>query len=422
MVSMKMYGLRKLHLHVMECGHSGRFLLTWSQKSFQEVIKFDRQLENTVQPLVGFGFYSSEIKDVDHEALRLALLKEVRRPAAHVPNCSVRQPAGCSEEEDFNIAHELQYPARDTPVQAESFQGRCHVCLTAQTKRLPRNQGPVSAHQEHQERNCAKQEQEPAARQIWYRFEGRSRPAEVRPGKRREAEENARKDLGITSENRIYLVVGGKIVSWEEVTKMEEDGTVEVTCAMRGEEERKGKRETHGTLQKKAQQEECLPRMKGVREKHIEKDSCRPLKQKMSGWKRLKKQLQEWSRKSSENGTMRRFVEQTAQMGPGQRDEAIRQYSEALQEFPEETREMAVSSIRWMVDEKAEEHEKARLGELIRRKDEEGYFRKCSGPDDEFDFGKHNGKSFKEVYLWDPGYCQWTLQQTNPQARKLVNF
>ena len=135
-----------------------------------------------------------------------------------------------------------------------------------------------------------------------------------------------------------------------------------------------------------------------------------------------RKQLQEWSRKSSEDGTMRRFVEQTAQMGPGQRDEAIRQYSEALQDFPEETREMAVASIRWMVDEKAEEQEKARLGELIWRKDEEGYFRKGNGPDEEFDFGKHHGKSFKEVYLRDPGYCQWTLQQANPQARKLVSF
>ena len=33
----------------------------------------------------------------------------------------------------------------------------------------------------------------------------------------------------------------------------------------------------------------------------------------------IKKQLQDWSKKSLENGTMRRFVEQTAQMGPGQR-------------------------------------------------------------------------------------------------------
>ena len=76
----------------------------------------------------------------------------------------------------------------------------------------------------------------------------------------------------------------------------------------------------------------------------------------------IKKQLQDWSRKSLENGTMKRFVEQTAQMGPGQRDEAIRGYSEALQEFPEEKREMAVSQIRWMVDEKAEEIEKGENG------------------------------------------------------------
>ena len=83
---------------------------------------------------------------------------------------------------------------------------------------------------------------------------------------------------------------------------------------------------------------------------------------------------------------------------------------------------MAVSQIRWMVDEKAGEMEKERISELIRRKNAEGYFRKGNGPDEEFDFGKHYGKSFKEVYLWDQGYCQWTLQQSQPQARKLMNF
>ena len=62
------------------------------------------------------------------------------------------------------------------------------------------------------------------------------------------------------------------------------------------------------------------------------------------------------------------------------------------------------------------------MRELIRRKDEEGYFQNGYGPDEEFDFGKHHGKSFKEVYLWDQVYCQWTLQQPNPQARKLVSF
>ena len=43
---------------------------------------------------------------------------------------------------------------------------------------------------------------------------------------------------------------------------------------------------------------------------------------------------------------------------------------------------MAVSWIRWMVDQEAEE-ERVKLGELIRRKDREGYFRKGSGLDEE---------------------------------------
>ena len=116
--------------------------------------------------------------------------------------------------------------------------------------------------------------------------------------------------------------------------------------------------------------------------------------------KTIRKSLKEWARKSFENRTMRMFVDQVAQMGPQQRNEAVRVYGETLQEFPD----MAVSLVRWMVDVKAEEDEKARLRELIRRKDEEGYFRKGSGPEDKFDIGRHQGTSFKEVYLWDQGY------------------
>ena len=73
-----------------------------------------------------------------------------------------------------------------------------------------------------------------------------------------------------------------------------------------------------------------------------------------------------------ENGTMRKFVDQAAQMGLEQRNEAVRGYGLTLQGFPnEQMKGMAVSFIRWMVGEKAEEEEKVRLEELIRRKDEE---------------------------------------------------
>ena len=132
-----------------------------------------------------------------------------------------RQPAGCPEEEDSNITNELQFPAHDALAQAERFKRRFHVCLTAQTKEPPTSRALDRTHEEHQEGYCAKQEQNLSARQIWYKSEGRSRPAEVTPGREREAEENARKDLGITRKDQIYLVAGGKVVSSEEVTKME---------------------------------------------------------------------------------------------------------------------------------------------------------------------------------------------------------
>ena len=364
-------------------------------ENFQEVIEADRQLESTVQPLVGLGLHSLRIEDVDRDALRLALLKEVEQPAADVPDCSV---------------------------QAESVGGRCHVCLTAQTKARPRNQAPVSAHQEHQEGNCVKQEQQPAARQIWYRFEGRSRPAEVKPGRGKEAEEDARRDLVITSENQIYLIAGGRVVSWEEVTMMEENTTVGVTCAMRGGGRKKRKeRNPWNSSEESSTGETSTQGESDGRDVH-EKEFLSISEAEELWMETIKKQLQNWSRKSLENGTMKRFVEQTAQMGPGQRDEAIRGYSEALLEFPEGRKEMAVSQIRWMVEEKAGEMEKERMSELIRQKDEEGYFRKGNGPNEEFDFGKHHGKSFKEVFLWDQDYCQWTLQQSQPQARQLMSF
>ena len=40
-------------------------------KSFQEMFEVARQLGNTAQPVIGFGFHLVEIKDVDHDALRL---------------------------------------------------------------------------------------------------------------------------------------------------------------------------------------------------------------------------------------------------------------------------------------------------------------------------------------------------------------
>ena len=58
-------------------------------ESFQGLIKVAEKIESAVQLVFGLVFHSSTIEDDDHDALRLALLNEVRRPGSHTPNCSV---------------------------------------------------------------------------------------------------------------------------------------------------------------------------------------------------------------------------------------------------------------------------------------------------------------------------------------------
>ena len=53
---------------------------------------------------------------------------------------------------------------------------------------------------------------------------------------------------------------------------------------------------------------------------------------------------------------------------------------------------------------------------------EKGSVRDENGPDETFDFGKHMGKTFREVYLKDPSYCGWTVRQDKPGAMTFEVF
>ena len=68
-------------------------------------------------------------------------------------------------------------------------------------------------------------------------------------------------------------------------------------------------------------------------------------------------------------------------------------------------------SIKWMVEERMEEHEEVKHEETMGDGRRRGVFQEGSGPDEEFDLGKHQGKTFKEVYLIDPGCCDRTVRQ-----------
>ena len=48
-----------------------------------------------------------------------------------------------------------------------------------------------------------------------------------------------------------------------------------------------------------------------------------------------------------------------------------------------------------------------------------GMFRDGNGPNQVLDFGKHVGKTFRQVHLEDQGYCDWAERQVQPGAPKL---
>ena len=73
-------------ISLMECGQPWTCLVLVVSKSFQKMVKITRKLENTVRTVFGLGFHSFVLKDVDHDALCLTLLNEIRQPGAHAPN------------------------------------------------------------------------------------------------------------------------------------------------------------------------------------------------------------------------------------------------------------------------------------------------------------------------------------------------
>ena len=75
-----------------------------------------------------------------------------------------------------------------------------------------------------------------------------------------------------------------------------------------------------------------------------------------------------------------------------------------------------------MVEKKIEENQGMFKEEVMRDGMKKGVFSEGNSPDETIDFGKHAGKTFKDVYLTDQEYCSWTMKQERPGARKLVQF
>ena len=60
--------------------------------------------------------------------------------------------------------------------------------------------------------------------------------------------------------------------------------------------------------------------------------------------------------------------------------------------------------------------------EVMRDGMKKGVFREGTSPNERLDFGKHVGKTFREVYRGDPEYCGCTMRQEKLSAPKLRQF
>ena len=77
-------------------------------------------------------------------------------------------------------------------------------------------------------------------------------------------------------------------------------------------------------------------------------------------------------------------------------------------------KDMGILHLMWMVERKIEENQGRMKEEIMRDALKKGVFREGNSPNERLDFGKHAGKTFRDVYLEDQGFCGWTLRQEKP--------
>ena len=75
--------------------------------------------------------------------------------------------------------------------------------------------------------------------------------------------------------------------------------------------------------------------------------------------------------------------------------------------------------VRWMVERRIEENQGLIKEEVMRDGMKRCKFRGGNGPNEVLDFGKHVGKTLRQVYLEDH---DWAMRQVPPGAPKLSQF
>ena len=118
-----------------------------------------------------------------------------------------------------------------------------------------------------------------------------------------------------------------------------------------------------------------------------------------------------------------RWLKTWAVLGQREREEMLRWYEDRIPgDISIAKHEVGILGIRWMFERKIEKNQGMLKEDGMKDGMKKGVFRGGDSPDEIINFGKHVGKTFRDVYLNDQEYCSWTMKHERPGARKLVQF
>ena len=248
--------------------------------------------------------------------------------------------------------------------------------------------------------------QQAVAKQIWFKFEGKTRAIDIW-GRDSEIEEEIREKMRIDKTSDFYMRNEGKVVGWRDLEEIRDGGMVEIGLRMRGGgKKKKGMRSGNqrGNLVSGGESTGS-EETENSTEDEAKKDAV----------------LHEiMSKAKLEGGPMHEMIETLAVLGQREREEMLRWYEDRSKAKHTLAEEVGMLGVRWMVEKKIEENQGMLKEEVMKDGMKKGVFREGNSPDEIIDFGKHAVKTFKDVYLTDQEYCSWTMKQERPGARKLV--
>ena len=250
--------------------------------------------------------------------------------------------------------------------------------------------------------------QQAATKQVWFRFEGKTRLIDIW-GRDLEIEEEVREKMKIEKDLDIYMTSEGKMISWKDLEEIRDGRMVEVGLRMRSGGKKKGT--------KIGNQWERL--VSGG-----ETTGSEETENSVEDETKNDAMLHDVMNKAKmEGGLMHEMVETLAVLGQREREEMLRWYEYKMpKDISRVKHEVGILGIRWIVERKIEEHQGMLKEEVMKDWVKKGVFREGNSPNEIIDFGKHAGKTFREVYQIDQEYCSWTMKQERPGTKKLVQF